>query len=688
MAQEVGDAILRFLGDSTQLDTKFDEVGPNAEKAFAPAAEAVEEASQRMQGSMREARGEARLLGEEFGIRLPRHVSNFVAELPGVGEAMSAAFSATAVLFITQALVQATDKLSNFIGNTLIFTDDMRKSNDEIANGNKSLSALSDIYSKAKERLDELNGVTKSQEDAERAAAQAIVEKAKAELVSMEASIANKSGWDKAKDTMKDVANVILGQVIPGYNSLSVSANEQIALEEKKQQVTTITAQALRATNEVNAVEAAKNAKLAIDNSLRELENQKKVALAYAQSDQEKYELEQAFEERKLALLNEYAVKDKAAIQALMTAIEVQQIQHADKISAAFVNMLKTVQAAKESALDAVKDSTLANIIDLTPLQASLQKAQDAAQAMGVTLRTDLVTSLEKAKEAEQAFAQSGIVDSVALKGFQDEVARAQKALDNFGVAEDKFKAKSHGLWGEFRKDTKDGETSMDSLKQLGVTAFDDLSKNIEGAFQSIVLGQGNVAQALEKATAASLAQIAAQAAVKALFYTAEGFAALAGFMDTSAAQYFTAAGEMAAVAVVAGAAGAGLSSAAGGGGGSSNSQQSHTSGSNTSQSNRSGGNTVGVQGFALGGLISAPTIALAGEAGREAVLPLEDPRAMAEIGQAIGEHGGTTHHWHIDGMISSDNLVKVVKQINKAVNKGQVNLTASNSLRLTKRSA
>ena len=41
MAQEVGDAVLRFLGDSTQLDTKFDEVGPNAEKAFAPAAEAV-----------------------------------------------------------------------------------------------------------------------------------------------------------------------------------------------------------------------------------------------------------------------------------------------------------------------------------------------------------------------------------------------------------------------------------------------------------------------------------------------------------------------------------------------------------------------------------------------------------------------------------------------------------------------
>ena len=187
----------------------------------------------------------------------------------------------------------------------------------------------------------------------------------------MEATIANKSGWDKAKDTMKDVAGTILGQVIPGYFRLSTATQEQIALEEKRAAVTVATAKALKATNEVNAEEAAKNAKLALDNSLRELENQKKVALAYAQTDQEKFELEQHFEEKKLALLNEYAVKDKAAIQALLTTIEVQQIEHADKVSAAFVNMLKLVQAAKEHAVEAVKDSTLANIIELTPLEAA-----------------------------------------------------------------------------------------------------------------------------------------------------------------------------------------------------------------------------------------------------------------------------------------------------------------------------
>src|SRR5579862_9063202 len=160
----------------------------------------------------------------------------------------------------------------------------------------------------------------------------------------MEATIANKSGWDKAKDAMKDVAGTILSQVIPGYFRLSTATQEQIALEEKRGAITVATANALKATNEVNAEEAAKNAKLALDNTMREIENQKKVALAYAQNDQAKFEVEQHFEEKKLALLNEYAVKDKAAIQALMTTIEVQQIEHAQKVEAAFVNMLKTVQ--------------------------------------------------------------------------------------------------------------------------------------------------------------------------------------------------------------------------------------------------------------------------------------------------------------------------------------------------------
>jgi len=91
------------------------------------------------------------------------------------------------------------------------------------------------------------------------------------------------------------------------------------------------------------------------------------------------------------------------------------------------------------------------------------------------------------------------------------------------------------------------------------------------------------------------------------------------------------------------------------------------------------------------GGLISAPTLALIGEESgkREAVLPLDDPQAMRTIGQAIGqEGGGTTVHVHVEGMISPDNLNKVIGQINKMVNRGQATLHATSSLRVNKRSA
>jgi hypothetical protein len=74
-----------------------------------------------------------------------------------------------------------------------------------------------------------------------------------------------------------------------------------------------------------------------------------------------------------------------------------------------------------------------------------------------------------------------------------------------------------------------------------------------------------------------------------------------------------------------------------------------------------------------------------------EAVLPLDNEKAMTRIGQSIansGGGGGTHFHVNVKGLVSPDQLGKVMKQINQRVAKGQGNLTSSNSLRITKRSA
>ena len=105
---DVGDAVLTFLGDTSQLDHAFVRVQQGAatsadavgglDKQFVVASNGAQElgtvtnlAGEKVRASMYEAKGEVRLLGEEFGIHLPRHVSSFVAELPGVGEALTAA---------------------------------------------------------------------------------------------------------------------------------------------------------------------------------------------------------------------------------------------------------------------------------------------------------------------------------------------------------------------------------------------------------------------------------------------------------------------------------------------------------------------------------------------------------------------------------------------------------------------
>jgi hypothetical protein len=706
---EVGDAIMRFLGDSSQLDAKFDEVGPNAEKAFNPAAEVVEEAGERMQFSMQEARGEVRLLGEEFGIRLPRHVSNFVAQLPGVGEAMSAAFSATAVLYLAGALVQATEKVSNFAANTLLFTQAMKDRDSAMVEENKLLLANADATDKAKEALAKFGAtgsdslrlqaialqeqiatqkaslpIAEQKAQAERGTVRAFIDQHNWLSLSYDKVVAMVKGTKTQVEVLQDVHDANQRNVTDAASTLTKLEAQQALLQ--KQLETEEKLEAIRQGGETKSAGAklkAAQAQVEVAEDAQTAEKRKAIA---EQLENTLYLIKRDGMMKQLAILKENDDNTKDAQAKLLSEMRVaadnqsavvleRLVKAKDELQKTLQDMAKTVQSAPP-------------IEPITPVAIqNMLKGINTARDLGITLRQDLVAAYVAAKKAQDDFMASGIKDGVAQTAIANNIIKAKDALDAYGVAEDKFKAKSHGLWGEFRKDVKDGETSMQSMQQLGVNAFDDLGRNIQSAFASIVLGQGNVAQALEKATAASLAQIASQAAVKAIFYTAEGTAALfTPGLQATAAGYFTAAGEMASIAAIAGVAGHELAGA--GGSSSSNTQQSANTNSNTGQSNRSGGGAlVGVQAFAEGGLITGPTLALMGERGREAVIPLDDPSAQREL-RGAGVGGDTHIHLNVNGLIDDSTLVKTMQKMTKLVNRGQAHLVSSNSLRLTKRSA
>ncbi len=158
---QVGDAVISFIADMTQLNAGVDKLnekietgmqraGTNVNQLSSALDDAGEEATQageeinssmeKSRASIGEARGQAALLGEAFGIHLPRHVRSFVAELPGVGEALQSAFAATAVLFLVEALVKGTEKLTEFISSVFIFTDSMRAADAATIALNKTIS--------------------------------------------------------------------------------------------------------------------------------------------------------------------------------------------------------------------------------------------------------------------------------------------------------------------------------------------------------------------------------------------------------------------------------------------------------------------------------------------------------------------------------------------------------------------
>jgi hypothetical protein len=64
------------------------------------------------------ARASMALMGEEMGVHVPRHLRGFIAELPGVGAAMSAAFSVFAVVGLIEVLGHLAEKAFE-VGETL-----------------------------------------------------------------------------------------------------------------------------------------------------------------------------------------------------------------------------------------------------------------------------------------------------------------------------------------------------------------------------------------------------------------------------------------------------------------------------------------------------------------------------------------------------------------------------------------
>ena len=303
-------------------------------------------AGERMTFSMQEARGTAALLGEEVGVHIPRHLATFMAGLPGVGVAMSAAFSGVAIIGIIELLVKATEKLADFIDETFIYTQAMRDS--EAATAAVNL-AIGDQSVQLQKLLEAYNLIGLSGPD-----------KIKAQFMELADSVrdaeralsdARETVWLAARD-MVDLTPQQLTQVKQNVDVLTafVATNQQRMANLSKEYDDEMARRRQEAGRQALADQQALG--VAAINAQKSTQNaQLDLAIAYLQMDaanhqkgaeevqrltdlanEQKYKNELDALQSELALLDQNPNTSPTKITEIYTKIETLQVEHLAKM--------------------------------------------------------------------------------------------------------------------------------------------------------------------------------------------------------------------------------------------------------------------------------------------------------------------------------------------------------------------
>ena len=109
------------------------------QKEVAASATETAAAEESLSGSMHEAKGAAALLGEEVGVKLNRHLRGVLASSETLGPLLAAAFPIAAALGFTEVIIQAAEKMAEFISEQLIYTEDQKKAYEIEVEFNKEI---------------------------------------------------------------------------------------------------------------------------------------------------------------------------------------------------------------------------------------------------------------------------------------------------------------------------------------------------------------------------------------------------------------------------------------------------------------------------------------------------------------------------------------------------------------------
>lgn len=744
MAIDVGDAVLTFLGDTTNLDKAYAKVNQGSKSAVQPAAQDVtdlqnriksleaevqelavklESAGKRGKVGMHEATAEVGLLGEATGVQLPRHVRSFLAEMPGVSKALTAAFSTTAIGFLTDALFQGAEKLSEFIADTFIYTDAAKEEEKRNLELNKSFLEHAKILKELREEY-ALIGQTGPRKTAlEIQQLNESLELAKTQLAgngqqaksaaqqfstfdSVVSSLANSGipglsdaanyfatkAADGVNRTVQGIKNsgaeiqTLVTQIQQQIKDKQRELDQEVLKEQFSQNEKVIDLDRQTALSRANLANQEARKRLADEGELNAQGGA--LELSYQQK-LEQIDL-QSLQRRRTNLLSELqkqkslgfdTTETLAALKAANAKIEQEENNHKAKVLKINTDLSNAIASLPPISISTVKGFD-ALAIGTDKLQTSAEKLKNSLYQVGTAFEIIGVESQGKLKE--QVDADSAAVNVLTEAYKKNLISAHQLDLAKLKLIQDEIKlAQAEGRsTAQMRATEGEIKSRVTPTLRANATAWLQLAATTGAASGSI----GQFAQAMAQAIVGAIASYAITKGVEQL---ALGWAALSptspdfghsGEHFTSSALWFT----------LAGASTAAGSFLTGGSPGSVTNPVSTTGGNTPSpaeQPQQQPVNVSGIQRFAGGALLSRQTLALVGDSrsggnAREGILPLDDPNAMGAIADAIAERMGGSGQGveiHLHGDLGQV-VTKITKKINRAVNKGTTTLTASHS--------
>ena len=145
------DRFIKKLGDEQGM---VDRVTAAYNKMIEAAGKSGGSEIKQLGAEARESKASLALMGEEIGVHIPRHIRGFISSMPGVGAALSAAFSGIAVVVLIGVIVEAIKKVVEFHENLEKLREAPERIQAEFARLTGATKAANDEMRVANDRLE------------------------------------------------------------------------------------------------------------------------------------------------------------------------------------------------------------------------------------------------------------------------------------------------------------------------------------------------------------------------------------------------------------------------------------------------------------------------------------------------------------------------------------------------------